>query len=106
MQNSMGKPDVQRVFKGKAAFKTRFFLFKIGPNDRQISRIGFAFSRKCGLAVTRNRFKRRLREVTRSHIKKDLGLDILCIAKGSLEQMKPSLWQAEKQKIVGWCESF
>jgi len=45
------------------------------------ARLGFAVSRRYGMAVVRNRFKRQLREVFRQHTVRSQGVDILVIPK-------------------------
>jgi len=45
------------------------------------ARLGFAVSRRYGMAVMRNRFKRQLREVFRQHTVRTQGVDILVIPK-------------------------
>lgn len=42
----------------------KFIVVSSLPTDRQISRVGFAVSKKVGNAVKRNKIKRRLRAIT------------------------------------------
>jgi ribonuclease P protein component len=51
----------------------------IGPN-----RFGFTVSKKVGNAVTRNRVKRKLREIVRNHdVSSGRGIDFVIIARSS-----------------------
>ena len=52
------------------------------PNGLAISRLGLAVSRKVGIAVIRNRIKRRLRAVLRSRLKEyPTGYDFVIVAR-------------------------
>lgn len=105
MKKSLGKRDIQEVMKSKRVFRTRFFSIKVTMNQLNYSRIGFAFSRRVGSAVLRNRFKRRLREIIRLSTDSK-GCDFVCIATGNLEQIHNSLWIQEKKRILGFCDSL
>lgn len=47
---------------GKPRFG-RFVVISVLPTNRQVSRVGFAVSKKLGNAVARNKIKRRLRAI-------------------------------------------
>ncbi len=55
------------------------------PNFLPQHRFGFCVGKKLGIAVTRNRIKRQLREAAAQYeTKNSLGLDILFVAKASI----------------------
>ncbi|HET6444688.1 MAG TPA: ribonuclease P protein component [candidate division Zixibacteria bacterium] len=57
-------------------------LLIVGPNDLEQSRFGFSASRRFGNAASRNRIKRILREVVRSHLVAiENGWDCLFVAR-------------------------
>jgi ribonuclease P protein component len=59
------------------------YLVMIGRRSSgPTSRIGFIVSKKVGGAVTRNRVKRRLRELFRTLPDRPLGMDLVVIARG------------------------
>lgn len=53
------------------------------PSQGPASRIGFIVSKKVGGAVTRNRVRRRLRELFRQLPARPVGMDIVVIARHS-----------------------
>ena len=59
------------------------YLVMIGRRSSgPTSRIGFIVSKKVGGAVTRNRVRRRLRELFRKIPDRPLGMDLVVIARG------------------------
>jgi len=58
----------------------RFIVMKVLPNGLTVSRFGLSVSKKVGIAVVRNKVKRRLREIIR-HSQLKPGLDIVIIAR-------------------------
>lgn len=92
-------PPTQRVRKRRefeAAQKTgrrvttpHFVLLLYARNEAGVARLGIVASRKVGIAVTRNRAKRLVREAFRST--RDLfkpGMDLVVIVRRSLDTMK------------------
>ena len=67
--------------KGKSAV-TPFLVVYSRRGRRQGNRIGFTVSNKLGKAVTRNRIRRRLREIYRLHEENFLrGTDLVIVAR-------------------------
>ncbi|OGZ17816.1 MAG: ribonuclease P protein component [Candidatus Nealsonbacteria bacterium RBG_13_36_15] len=63
------KKDFQRVFKKGRGTKEDLLIFKWAPNNLQVSRFGFAVSKKVSKkAVLRNKIKRKLREKIRKEL--------------------------------------
>jgi ribonuclease P protein component len=65
-------------------------VMKVIPNGLEYSRYGISVSRRVGNAVTRNRTKRRLREVLRVTALKP-GWDMIFIARPSAAKGKYSI---------------
>ena len=59
--------DYRRVFQGGRCLKLGCVRVHVLESPREISRLGLVVSRKVGNAVTRNRVKRRLRDLFRRH---------------------------------------
>ena len=79
--------DIQKVFEKGRIFKQDFLILKILPNDLYESRFAFIVSKKFSKkAVTRNKIKRRIREIVYSNLKKiQEGIDVIVIASPGLE---------------------
>lgn len=103
MKNSMKKQDVEKVFQSKNSFATSFFIVRWRENSLEKSRVAFAFSRKSGSAVLRNRFKRRLRELIRL-FPFAKAFDFVFLTRKPLTQLTDLLWKKELAKLRTLCE--
>jgi ribonuclease P protein component len=85
--------DFRRVFQKGRRFGTAFLRIHFVPNHRPYSRLGLVVRRKLGKAATRNRLKRRLREVFRKHkYELDTPLDIVLVAE------RESMWRDNRPR--------
>ena len=83
------------IHKEGRSWANRHLVLKVLPNELDDSRFGFSTSRRVGNAVTRNKVKRRLREVIRSSDVKP-GWDVLIMGRtaagtADFQQLKGSL---------------
>lgn len=58
--------EFQSVYKGGARKDSRSFVVFVRANGLEYSRVGMTTPRKLGLAVQRNRIRRRIREILRA----------------------------------------
>lgn len=89
--------DFKKVYKRGKSYRNRNFVVILKNSGLEHPRIGFSITKKTGNSVTRNRLKRRLREIVRlkqKHIKKPVDI-IIIPRKNSLDldyqQMESSL---------------
>lgn len=99
----MTKRDVDLVFRQKKLFSTTHFLVRWRLTELTFPRVSFAFSRASGNAVTRNRFKRRFREMLAAAAA-CAGVDFVIVAKSALTKIDTPSWQKENKKISEFCE--
>lgn len=77
--------DVQRVWQQGRAFAHPLVILRVRPNGLDRSRAGFIAGKKLGIAVLRNRAKRRLREALRPRFPEiPQGYDFVLIARGNI----------------------
>ena len=90
------KKDFERVFKTGKGFKESFLVFQAAKNNLKNSRFGFVVGKSVSKkTTTRNKIKRRLRELVRIKIKKiKKGIDGVFVAKPGLETK--DFWEIEK----------
>jgi ribonuclease P protein component len=72
----------ERVYSQGVSRTSGPVILKVMPNHLEISRYGISVSRRVGNAVTRNKVKRRLREIIRLTVLK-AGWDMVFIARAS-----------------------
>lgn len=77
------RAEYQQVYERGARLHSRYATVFILANDRDVSRLGIAATRKLGGAVQRNKAKRLIREVFRRN-NVVLGYDIVVIPKRDL----------------------
>lgn len=74
--------EFQRVYSARIINGNRTFTLFIKKNNLYIPRVGFTITKKVGNAVTRNKIKRRLREVYRLNYNKvKPGYDYVFVVK-------------------------
>lgn len=81
--------DIENVSKKGKSIGSKFFVLKYLPNSSKNSRIGFVISTKISKkAVERNKIKRQMREIIRTHINEiPHGYDILFFTKVSIKDV-------------------
>ncbi len=66
-EERLTKPRQYTEVYGKgASWPSRFLVMRALPNNLALSRFGFSVSKRVGNAVTRNKMKRRLKEIVRN----------------------------------------
>jgi ribonuclease P protein component len=86
-----GKKDFVSLYRNGSRFRGRYFNLVYRPNALGYSRLAVVVSKKVGPAVTRNRVKRRMRELFRRH----KGLlpeptDLIIVARKEILDLDPS----------------
>lgn len=88
------RPEFQRIYERGERVRARLMTVMIRANDRPVSRLGIAATRKLGGAVVRNRAKRLVREVFR-RANVPAGLDIVVIPRPEMLDAEYRVIQAE-----------
>ncbi len=81
--------DFERLRREGRTLVHPLLVLSVHPNDLEYSRFGFAVSRRIGKAVTRNRFKRWMRESVRARLKEREiadGWDVVFIARRPMRE--------------------
>lgn len=72
--------DYERLRRYGKAYRHRFMLLSVLPNELPHNRYGFAVGKKIGNAVTRNRVRRLLKEALRAlHPQLKPGYDVVIV---------------------------
>ncbi len=88
------RADFLRVYEQGERVRARLMTVMVLANDRPVSRLGIAATRKLGGAVVRNRAKRIVREVFR-RAKVPPGLDIVVIPRPEMLDAEYGVVEAE-----------
>ena len=72
--------DFTATVKRGRSWSDKLLVLVVRPNGLEFSRFGFSVGKRVGTAVTRNRVKRRLRELAR-HIEPKSSCDVVFIAR-------------------------
>lgn len=98
------KKDFEQIFKKGKGFKEDFLILKFAPNNLNQNRFGIVISQKISKkATTRNKIKRRIRQLIRAKLPKMkkgrypetcLGKDVALIALPGLENK--DFWEIEE----------
>ena len=81
MPTIRARRDFDRLAELGRTRSDRLMLVRFAPNRLGFDRFAISTSRKVGSAVTRNRIRRRLREVLRASLVAEGGLDVLVIVR-------------------------
>src|SRR2546422_6582851 len=93
------RAEYQQIYERGTRIRSRFSTVFILPNDKGITRLGIAATKRLGGAVVRNRAKRLIREVFRRN---DIapGLDIVVVPRHELLNTSLTTLEAEYRSSV------
>jgi ribonuclease P protein component len=93
--------DFNSVYKKGTLKFGRYVVITALQSDQSVTRVGYSVSKKIGNAVTRNRVKRRLREIVRGMARQIRpGYDIVIGAKRSSPRAAFSELEADLYRIM------
>ncbi|MCL2548072.1 MAG: ribonuclease P protein component [Symbiobacteriaceae bacterium] len=102
--------EFQTVYRqGRFFASPDLVLYCLPQEDAQKSRIGYSVARKAGSAVTRNRVKRRMRELVRHHAGKlpSSGYDFVLLARQAAVdksfQVLETTYTTLISRFLHWC---
>ncbi|MFV0556143.1 MAG: ribonuclease P protein component [Lactovum sp.] len=78
--------DFEALFRNKNSFANRAFIVYQRENNLTHFRLGLSVGKKIGNAVTRNRLKRQIRSLVKSHSSHLQAVDFVVIARKGIEE--------------------
>src|SRR5207249_409472 len=93
------RAEYQQIYERGTRIRSRFSTVFILPNDKGITRLGIAATRKLGGAVVRNRAKRLIREVFRRNAIAR-GFDVVIIPRRELLDASLTVLEADYRDIL------
>lgn len=88
-----------QVYSQGESWPSRFLVMRVLPNYLTVSRYGFSVSKRVGNAVTRNKMKRRLKEIVRTEQVKP-GWDIVYIVRPAAAVTDFSILKASAEALL------
>lgn len=79
------KKDFDKAFKLKNQIKSKYYYIYISPNNEENYRFGICVSKKIGNAVTRNKIKRRIKDIIDKSKLQFLNKDYIIVLKKSVK---------------------
>lgn len=97
---TLRRPEAfQRCYRHGRSYKNSVAVLHVISNQEGHTRVGFSVSSKLGKAVTRNRLKRRMREVVRK-LPLAAGFDLVFSARGRAKRVS---FQELERLILSLC---
>jgi ribonuclease P protein component len=95
------KEDFKSVSLGGKRYDCSLFVIYCRRGRSSAPRLGISASKKCGIAVKRNYFKRRMREMFRTHIERfPLDSEVHIKLNTPLKSSDESLYQKIQNKLL------
>ena len=90
--------DFDRIIKNNKPFKYKDYIIYVEKNTNDIYKFGISVSKKIGKAVTRNKYKRRLKNIIDEKTYQNNFNCIIIVGKGiiyrSFDEMRDNLFKA------------